>query len=277
MSFTTASDFRAPSHSPSHFRQRPLSLNHPNTLYPNTRFDAPGHSVTVPNWDPFLASHPQVPGWPGQNVQPSSSHLPFTVGGSSQSQDIGVSGATTSYVPERLHAFSATDPIALYQPEPSYPPSCVCNIHPTIPPAGQSRLAGEQPTPHSWNSNIAQPGPRMAAAAAALPPSTTPPLQPFNLDPREFHHFPAAPTAQAPAMDTHNVTGWRHLPRGRKSTPTSPRVATRQRGPRTTRPRAPLVRVEDQVVWVRPHVLKVTLWLNWSPNAEAEAHGPWDQ
>lgn len=275
MSFTTASDFRAPSHSPSHFPQRPLSFNHPNTLYPNfedTRFDVPGRSMTVPNWDPFLASHPQVPGGPGQNIQPPSSHLPFTIGGSSQSQDFGVPGATPSYLPEGPHAISATDPTASYRPEPSYPPSA----YNTIPYAGPSRLGGEQPTPHSWNRNIAQPGPGMAAAPAP-PPSTTLPLQPFNSDPREFHRFPAAPTAQAQALDVPNVTGCRRLPRGRKSTSTSPRVTTRQRGPRTTRPRAPLVRVEDEVVWVRPHVLKMTLWLNWSPNAEADAHGPWDQ
>ena len=60
------------------------------------------------------------------------------------------------------------------------------------------------------------------------------------------------------------VTGWRQPEEGRASV----RVSPRPRGPRTRPLRTPLVRVEDQVEWVRPHVLKVTLWLNWSPHQE---------
>jgi hypothetical protein len=115
----------------------------------------------------------------------------------------------------------------------------------------------------------------MAASvtAPAPPPPTAPPLPPFNSDPRTLNHFPTAPTAQAQAQDDPNVnmTGWSHPP-GRRA-----RVSPRPRGPRTRGLRTvPLVRIEDEVVWVRPHVLKVTLWLNWSPNADVEAHEPWN-
>jgi hypothetical protein len=280
MSFPSASNGRAPSRHPSHLLssvepQQPLSLNPQDTLSPNFRdtySDAPGRSVTLPNPGSSLASHPQVPQDPDQDVHPSSSHLHFMIGGSIQSQDLGT---TPSYLLEGPHAVSATDATALCQT--SYPPSCRCIAHPTIPSAGPSRFGGGQPTPHPWNNNIAQPGPVMAAPAPtpalAPPPSTSLPLQPFNLDPREFPPFLAAPSTQAQALEIPNVTGWPRSPGGRTSTST--RVPPRPRGPRTPH-RAPLVRVEDQVEWVRPRVLKVTLWLNWSPNAEAEAHDPWD-
>jgi hypothetical protein len=38
----------------------------------------------------------------------------------------------------------------------------------------------------------------------------------------------------------------------------------------------PLVRVDDTIEWVRPDVMKMVLYFNWSSNAEAEAHEPWE-
>jgi hypothetical protein len=38
----------------------------------------------------------------------------------------------------------------------------------------------------------------------------------------------------------------------------------------------PLVRVDDAIEWVRPDVLKMVLYFNWSSNAEAEAHESWE-
>ncbi|KAI0250962.1 hypothetical protein BJV78DRAFT_514141 [Lactifluus subvellereus] len=38
----------------------------------------------------------------------------------------------------------------------------------------------------------------------------------------------------------------------------------------------PLVRIDDCIEWVSPNVMKMTLWFNWSPNADAKAHEPWD-
>jgi hypothetical protein len=44
------------------------------------------------------------------------------------------------------------------------------------------------------------------------------------------------------------------------------------------RPReVPLVRVEDRIEWVRRDLLKMTLWFNWSLDAEAHAHEPWGE
>jgi hypothetical protein len=37
----------------------------------------------------------------------------------------------------------------------------------------------------------------------------------------------------------------------------------------------PLVRIEDHIEWVSPDVMKMTVWFNWSPDAEAEAHDAW--
>ncbi|KAH9969932.1 hypothetical protein BC827DRAFT_1151831 [Russula dissimulans] len=37
----------------------------------------------------------------------------------------------------------------------------------------------------------------------------------------------------------------------------------------------PLVRVEDRIEWVRHDVMKMTLFFNLSPHAEAEVHEPW--
>jgi hypothetical protein len=38
----------------------------------------------------------------------------------------------------------------------------------------------------------------------------------------------------------------------------------------------PLVRVDDTVEWVRPDVMKMTVYFNFSPNAAAEAHSCWE-
>jgi hypothetical protein len=38
----------------------------------------------------------------------------------------------------------------------------------------------------------------------------------------------------------------------------------------------PLVRVNDTIEWVRPDVMKMMLYFNWSQNADAEAHESWE-
>jgi hypothetical protein len=38
----------------------------------------------------------------------------------------------------------------------------------------------------------------------------------------------------------------------------------------------PLVRVDDAIEWVRPDVMKMVLYFNWSSNAEDEAHESWE-
>ncbi|KAN0127327.1 hypothetical protein V8E53_014851 [Lactarius tabidus] len=39
----------------------------------------------------------------------------------------------------------------------------------------------------------------------------------------------------------------------------------------------PLVRVDDVVEWVRPDLMRMSVWFNWSPTADAEAHESWEQ
>jgi hypothetical protein len=80
--------------------QRPAwTLNHRDTLRPNFRdrhLDDSRRSVVLPSSD---SSHSQVPGNLDENLDPSSSHLPFTTAGSSQSQNLCASGQTQYYVP----------------------------------------------------------------------------------------------------------------------------------------------------------------------------------
>jgi len=38
----------------------------------------------------------------------------------------------------------------------------------------------------------------------------------------------------------------------------------------------PLVRVDDSIEWVRPDLMKMVLYFNWSSSAEAEAHESWE-
>ncbi|KAH9955168.1 hypothetical protein BC827DRAFT_1238665 [Russula dissimulans] len=38
----------------------------------------------------------------------------------------------------------------------------------------------------------------------------------------------------------------------------------------------PLIRVDDTIEWVRPGVMKMVVWFNWTSNAEAEAQESWE-
>lgn len=38
----------------------------------------------------------------------------------------------------------------------------------------------------------------------------------------------------------------------------------------------PLVRIDDTMEWIRPDVMKMVLYFNWSSDADAEAHGSWE-
>jgi hypothetical protein len=39
----------------------------------------------------------------------------------------------------------------------------------------------------------------------------------------------------------------------------------------------PLVRVDDMIEWVRPDLMRMSVWFNWSLNADAEAHESWER
>jgi hypothetical protein len=57
----------------------------------------------------------------------------------------------------------------------------------------------------------------------------------------------------------------------------SRRVSPVRNRRRRTKRETPLVRVEDRIEWVGRDLLKMTLWFNWSPDAEAKAHEPWGE
>ena len=38
----------------------------------------------------------------------------------------------------------------------------------------------------------------------------------------------------------------------------------------------PFVRIDDHIEFISPNVVKMTLWFNWSPDADARAHERWD-
>ena len=38
----------------------------------------------------------------------------------------------------------------------------------------------------------------------------------------------------------------------------------------------PFVRVDDRIEWVRPDLMRMVVWFNWSLDAEAEAYEPWE-
>ena len=57
--------------------------------------------------------------------------------------------------------------------------------------------------------------------------------------------------------------------------PSNARRPKRARPARRAR-EVPLVRIEERVEWVSRDVMKMTLWFNWSQDAEAEAHEAWE-
>ncbi|KAI9463798.1 hypothetical protein F5148DRAFT_193415 [Russula earlei] len=98
-------------------------------------------------------------------------------------------------------------------------------------------------------------------------------------DPAAVSRLPSAPPAPAPfpVVAGAGPVGRAAIPRighARTSRRVSAPVRSGLRGRRDARTH-PLVRVEDRIEWVRRDLMKMTLWFNWSPDAEAEAHERW--
>ena len=278
MNFASISSEAALSQHNSHYlssprSQQPWHRDHQDVLRPNfgdTRSDAPQRSMMLPNQDSHLVPHPWVQRFPDQNLDLSSSRPLFT---GNQPPDLGVPGATR-YPSEGplAHANFVPDAAVVHRPTHVTPSPWIA--HHTMPAAGPSRFGGDQPVMHT-----APPGHwQMVAAPPALPPTSL--LLSFNEDPRALHPFPTAQADPAQAQNMYNADmgGW-HRVAGADNTSAYIRSAltpTRRLPPPHRLRHVPLVRVEDQVAWMREDVLKVTLWFNWSPNADAEAHEPWD-
>ncbi|KAI0269917.1 hypothetical protein BC834DRAFT_841644 [Gloeopeniophorella convolvens] len=110
---------------------------------------------------------------------------------------------------------------------------------PSYPVAGSQQTTYQAQPAHS-DPNYLQPPPANVSA-----PGTQAANRPQA---REGPHSVAPPTAP-PSHFSPSI----HVPQGR-----------------------PLVRVEDTIEWVRPGVLRMTVYFNWSPDAEIGARGPWD-
>jgi hypothetical protein len=163
-------------------------------------------------------------------------------------------------------------------------------IHPAVAP--QSPFDGTyslQIHPSAWYPTASGPGSsaiyasgggEQAALAGAPVPSRmtgTVPMAPF---PSTLHVM--VPTSRSPAGTRMpvDVRPWYAAPTGAS--------CARAAGPPPPRPvptpfcrchlRAhPLVRVDDTIEWVRPDLMRMSVWFNWSVNADAEAHESWER
>jgi len=289
MDFTSASTSRAQSQHPSHLRssvppQQLLSGHHHDILRPNfgeTHLeDGPQHSVTQPYQDSFFVFNSRFPRDADQNVNvgPYVSHDSFTFTPTvNQARDLDGSDTTLHLHDVPLpRASSAVDATAIRGA--AYAPPYTYIIPPGVPSAGPSQFENNQLT---FSRHDGTAPPRIArtvlAPAPAPPPSTALP----PVDPRATYLPPPVPAVPAPVLDFSeiDVARWSRVAES-DSTPSHvpPAQPPRKRRRRHLRSRSPpLVRIEDQVEWVRPNVLKVTMWLNWSPNADGMAHLPWDE
>ena len=130
-----------------------------------------------------------------------------------------------------------------------------CPTHPTHPTSGPVQSGGGRPNP-------AIQGPTAPLAPAPSSSSSCP-------NPPAPHTAPPVPVPEAPSfrpgvVDAGPTTANAYPRRPKRARPT----------PRRAR-EVPLVRIEDRIEWVSRDVMKMTLWFNWSPDAEAEAHDEW--
>jgi len=124
--------------------------------------------------------------------------------------------------------------------------------------------SGERAAPLSSTQDITF---HMTSGPAPVQPSLTP-MVPISGSPfRVNASIPIVPMGSAPAAATATVTTdfargeTRQVPISRGLCPGCMR---------------PLVRVDNTIEWVRPDVMKMVLYFNFSSDAEAEAHSSWE-
>ena len=120
---------------------------------------------------------------------------------------------------------------------------------------------GELAAPLSSVQNVSFP---MASGSAPFQPSLTP-VVPISGSPFSVS-MPIVPMGSAPAATSPPTTTFARQ---------EPRQVPTSRGlyPECVRP---LVRVDNIIEWVRPDVMKMVVYFNFSSNAEAEAHSSWE-
>ena len=257
------------------------SSDHPsyyNTIRPSPSYvprqvELEDHEAFTPYDVPFsddflgvggLSANPFPVFYPPASPPPSFQHVthPSVIG---QPQRIGRS----PHGPQRPRSFS--DPF----------------IHPAVAP--QSPFDGTyslQMHPSAWHP--AAPGPgssaiyasggggQAALAGVPVPSMTgTVPMAPGAAAPPFFP--PTHVTTSRSPAGVAVVRPWDAVPTGASGSGPPP-------GPPVPTPfcrchlRAhPLVRVDDMIEWVRPDLMRMSVWFNWSQNADAEAHESWER
>ena len=124
-----------------------------------------------------------------------------------------------------------------------------CPTHPTSVPA---QFGGGRPAPPVQDLTAPTAAAPLSSSSCPNPtaPHTAPPVQ-------------EAPTFRPGVAEAGPSTANAYARRSKRKRPRAAREV-------------PLVRIEDRIEWVSRDVMKMTLWFNWSPNAEAEAHEEWE-
>jgi len=220
----------------------------------DTHFNNPRHPEPFNNnaTDHFPITTSNVPQGSAQNVNPPS-HLPFLINGQLPSWDY-IWPWVIPPLPDRPCQHTSTN-----QNAQATGPCPTCAPHPTAEPFQFG--AGQQPAAPAVQDATA---PSAAAASSSSSSSLADPTAP---------HAGARPVSEAPPPLFRPGAGPRTSTENayaRKSR----RVPPARNPPRRGR-EVPLVRIEDRIEWVSRDVMKMTVWFNWSPDAEAEAHEAW--
>ena len=241
-------------------------LAHLDVPQPNpreTRFNSPHHPELFNDADLFPTTPSNVPQGPVQNVNPSPSQ-PFLVDGQSPW------GGTWPWVfppqPDRICQHTSTN-----QNFQATGPCPACATNPSV---GPVQFGGAQPAPAVQDTTTQLAGAVAPSMSSSSVDPTASHARPPASEPLLFH--PGAADAGGPSTSTSTENAQARARKSRRVGPGSGSGPGSGRNPRRGREReVPLVRVKEEVEWVRPDVMKMTLWFNWSPNAEAEAHEAW--
>jgi len=263
MSFLPASN--GPTAPPSAPRVQPAQLPGPSSYdapqpNPNPRdtyFDNLRHPDMFNNADSFPLSAFNTLQGPRQGVNPSPH--PSLLNDQAPS-DVVWPRANPTALPDG----SSQQYISSNQ---SFQTACTCqtcSAHRTT--AGPVQFSGGQPAPAVRDAMT--PSAPSSSSRTSWRVPTAPPVWPPALV--ASMPYPGAIDASliGPAQPTAN-TSYARMSTSRK------RVRP-VHNPRRAR-EVPFVRVKDRIEWVRRDLMKMTLWFNWSPDAEVEPYESWDE
>ena len=132
-----------------------------------------------------------------------------------------------------------------------------CSSCATHPSAGSFQFGSGQPAPSAQDTTAPSTAAPSSSSSCAGPSHTRPAVsEPPLFYPGLTEAGPSASAEDVHTRKSRRVQGppGRHARRGRAT---------------------PFVRIEDRIEWVSRDVMKMTLWFNWSSDAEAEAHEAW--